>query len=109
MFSYAEIFYYGKDGFQCDYKIAVSNYKKASDNGHEIAMYQYALMKENGFGTTESKIVAKHYYKKSYENGYNIAQARYLTLENEKPDLFPVIFSLILVYYAIRLICDCCC
>lgn len=109
MFSYAEIFYYGKDGFQCDYKIAVSYYKKAADNGHEIAMYQYALMKENGFGTTESKIVAKHYYKKSFENGYNIAQDRYLTLENEKPDLFPVIFSLILVYYAIRLICDCCC
>lgn len=37
-----------------------------------------------------------------------MAQARYLTLENESEDIFPVILTFIIAFYAIKLIRDCC-
>ncbi len=67
-------YYFGKYGKPKDFKKAVTNFRKAAEQGHAEAQFNLAIMYKNGEGVEQSYTEVVKWYRKAAEQGYAEAQ-----------------------------------
>ena len=86
-----DLYLFGEQDNEVDYKKAFYWYKKAADQGDAKSQYNLAIMYLNGYGIEMNKSKAVEYYRKSAEQGDSDSQLqlgiRYLNGEGVSQDL----------------------
>ena len=77
-----EDYYYGRNGKRKDFKKAVTNYRKAAEQGYAEAQKNLAYMYDNGKGVEQSYTEAVKWYRKAAEQGYAAAQFNLANMYN---------------------------